>query len=206
MASAWCSFLDAVTPGPWQSWQEGLGARPCTCQLVDSQISDSHSRLNLGGQRVPVNPDITQRRPQVPVREESSTSESKEEFQDSRGSPAPGDLEDPTPTLGIFSPSSQTGVPHTVTTFVGDPVSSGNVDMESNTEVGISQADLIEEAKFYQDMAINYQNAYEALLAQQAELQGKFEAQSRLIQEASAAIDAAEGEAKIKHQELLHVR
>ena len=66
--------------------------------------------------------------------------------------------------------------------------------------------DLIEDAKFYQDVAINYQNAYEALLAQQAELQGMFEAQSHLIQETSAAIDAAETEAKTHHQELLQVR
>ena len=55
-------------------------------------------------------------------------------------------------------------------TSMGNPVSSGNVDMESSTEVGISQEDLIEDAKFYQDMVINYQNAYKALLAQQAEL------------------------------------
>ena len=41
---------------------------------------------------------------------------------------------------------------------MGDPVSSGNVDVESSTEVGISQEDLIEDAKFYQ-------NTYEALLS-----------------------------------------
>ena len=80
------------------------------------------------------------------------------------------------------------------------------VDIELNTGEGISQEDLIEDAKFYQDAAINYQNAYEALLAQQVELQSKFEAQSHLIQEASAAIDAAETEAKTHHQELLCVR
>ena len=89
---------------------------------------------------------------------------------------------------------------------MGNPVSSGNVDIESSTEVGISQGNLIKDAKFYQDVAINYQNAYEALLTQQAELQGKFKAQSHLIQEASAAIDAAESKAKTKHQELLRIR
>ena len=106
------------------------------------------------------------------------TSESEEEFQDSRSSPAPGGLEEPTPAPGIFPPSFQTGVSQVVTTSMGNPVSSGSMDMESSTEVGISQEDLIEDAKFYQDAAINYQNAYEALLAQQAELQGKFKAQS----------------------------
>ena len=45
-----------------------------------------------------------------------------------------------------------------------------------------------------------------ALLAQQAELQDKFEAQSHLVQEASAAIDATETEAENCNQELLHIR
>ena len=70
----------------------------------------------------------------------------------------------------------------------------------------MSQEDLIEDAKFYQDVAINYQNAYEVLLAQQAELQDKFKAQSCLMEEASAAIHAAETEAQQHHQELLHLR
>ena len=61
------------------------------------------------------------------------------------------------------------------------------MDVELNTGEGISQEDLIKDAKFYQDAAINYQNAYEALLAQQVQnFKDKFEAQSHLIQEASA--------------------
>ena len=91
-------------------------------------------------------------------------------------------------------------------TSLSDPVPAGEVDIELNMGVGISQEDMIKDAKFYQDAAINYQNAYEALLAQQAELQDRFKAQSHLIQEASAAIDIAETEAKTHHQELLHVR
>ena len=60
----------------------------------------------------------------------------------------------------------------------------------------MSSQDLIKDAKFYQDVALDYQNAYEALLAQQVELQDKFKAQSCLIEEASAAIHAAETEAQ----------
>ena len=51
--------------------------------------------------------------------------------------------------------------------------------------------DLIEDAKFYQDAALNYQNAYEALHVQQVELQSKYSAQSYLIKEASVAVKAA---------------
>ena len=139
----------------------------------------------------------------MPVNEEHSDSGSEEEFQDSRSSP--GDLEESTPAPGIFLSSSKTEAPQIATTSVGGPISSGEVDIELNTGEGVSQEDLIE-AKFYQEAVINYQNAYEALLAQQGELQGKFEAQSHLIQEASAAIDVAETEAKTHHQELLCVR
>ena len=55
-------------------------------------------------------------------------------------------------------------------------------------------------------MAINYQNTYEVLLAQQAELQNKCKAQSGLMEEASAAIHTAETETQQCHQELLHLK
>ena len=68
-------------------------------------------------------------------------------------------------------------------------------EVETNQEA-IYPQDLIEDAKFYQDVALNYQNAYEVLLAQQGELQDKFKALSSLMEEASATIHAAEMEAK----------
>ena len=40
------------------------------------------------------------------------------------------------------------------------------------------------------NVALDYQNTYEALHAQQVELQGKYTAQASLIEEASAAIKA----------------
>ena len=55
-------------------------------------------------------------------------------------------------------------------------------------------------------MALDYQNVYEALPAQQVELQGKYTAQASLIVEALAAIKAAEAEAQCRHQELLDVQ
>ena len=51
------------------------------------------------------------------------------------------------------------------------------------------------DAKFYQDTAVDYQNAYEALHAQQVELQAKYSEQTYVIKEALAAIKAAEAEA-----------
>ena len=60
--------------------------------------------------------------------------------------------------------------------------------------------------KFYQDVPLDYQNTYLALLEQQVELQGKFSMQSSLIEEASVAIKATKAEAKKRHQELLNFK
>lgn len=45
-------------------------------------------------------------------------------------------------------------------------------------------------------MALDYRNAYEALHAQQLELQGKYSMQAYLIEEALPAIKPAEAEAQ----------
>ena len=75
--------------------------------------------------------------------------------------PASGDLAEPTPAPGIFPSSSKIEAPQMSTISLGDPVSSGEADVKLNTDEGISQEDLTKDAKFYQDAAINYQNAYE---------------------------------------------
>ena len=56
--------------------------------------------------------------------------------------------------------------------------------------------DLIQDAKFYQDTALELQGAYEDLYQWQIELQGKYNEQSKLLKEVSAAIKAADAEAK----------
>ena len=118
-------------------------------------------------------------------------------------------LEPPTSTpKHIPGPAEVTAPPQSNTSFVsmGGLIPSGEVDINQVGDGALSQEDLIEDAKFYQDVAINYQNTYEALLAQQAELQDKFKAQSCLMEEASEAIHAAETEAQQCHQELLCLR
>ena len=60
-----------------------------------------------------------------------------------------------------------------------------------NSESGmgaISTANLIEDAKFYQDTVIGYQDAYETLWLQQEELQHRYSQQVKLVQEASEAL------------------
>ena len=70
----------------------------------------------------------------------------------------------------------------------------------------LDHANLIEDAKFYQDAALNYQNAYEVLYVQHVELQSKYSVQSYLIKEASFAIKAAKAESQLQHQELIDAR
>ena len=66
--------------------------------------------------------------------------------------------------------------------------------------------DLVEDAKFYQDTAVELQGMYEDLYQKQVELEPKYEEQSNLLKEASVAIQAVEAEAKQRHQNLLYVQ
>ena len=62
----------------------------------------------------------------------------------------------------------------------------------------INTANLIEDIKFYQDAALGYQDAYEALQLQQEDLQHQFTQQAHLVQEACEALRAAEVESSIQ--------
>lgn len=75
---------------------------------------------------------------------------------------------------------------------------------EGHAKGDLNHIDLIEDAKFYQDTALNYQNAYEFVHVQQVELQSKYSAQSYLMEEALVAIKAAE--AQQCHQDLLYAK
>ena len=59
--------------------------------------------------------------------------------------------------------------------------------------------DLLEDAKFYQDVAVELQTAYDTL-------QKRFNHQSHLMEEASGALRAAETQASQRQQELFEVQ
>ena len=199
MQSMLHSFMEAVIPGQRQSLQEGLRSHPHTHQPRRSlAIGPSCSRSSSKDQRVPIDPNMSQRRSVILANEGQSESGSEEEFQDSRDRLVPENQVEPIPAPQPTLNPMEVGAP--LTMAMGGLIPSGEV--ETNQEA-ISPEDLIEDAKFYQDAALNYQNAYEGLLVQQAELQDKFKAQSSLMEEASATIHAAEMEAEQCHQELL---
>ena len=76
--------------------------------------------------------------------------------------------------------------------------------LDSESRMGaIGTANLIEDAKFYQDTELEYQDAYETLWLQQEELQHRYTQQAQLVQEASEALRAAEVQSSIRQQEFV---
>ena len=74
--------------------------------------------------------------------------------------------------------------------------------LNSESDVGaISTADLIEDAKFYQDATIGYQDVYETLRIQQEELQHRYAQQAPLVEKASKALQAVKAESSARHKE-----
>ena len=60
----------------------------------------------------------------------------------------------------------------------------------------------MEDIKYFHNAALSYQDTYEALQLQQAELQTKFTEQAKLVQEASEALKAVEAESTARQQEI----
>ena len=127
-----------------------------------------------------------------------SDDEEEEEFQDSRE-----DQFDQIPVSNLNPPPAlDLGWPGPI--LMGHPgtsVQGGNQTVGWEGEDMVE--DLVQDAKFYQDTALELQGAYEDLYQWQIELQGKYDEQSKLLKEASAAIKAAHAEAKQRHQALL---
>ena len=75
------------------------------------------------------------------------------------------------------------------------PLTSGEEESQSSLHTG----DLLEDTKFYQDVAIELQTAYQTL-------QRKFTQQAHLMEEASGALHTAESQASERQQELLKLQ
>ena len=76
--------------------------------------------------------------------------------------------------------------------------------LDSEQGAGASHtANLLEDVRYFQNVALGYQDAYEALQLQQEELQTRFTQQAQLVQEASEALRAAEIESSVWQQEIV---
>ena len=208
MASLWHSFVEAVTPGHDLPGQGGgghhnhtVGGCPLSCEPVESHVREACSRSSSDHRGVPGDPNVTSRKllrlgwRSLGVRMRKSLR-------------TQGSIYLLRMLLNIPQTRKQAPIPHSSTS--SHLTHSLGVSQGGQGEVhckGImDHANLIENAKFYQDTALNYQNAYEALHAQQVELQGRYSAQASLIEEALAAVKAVEAEAQQRHEQLLDVQ
>ena len=113
-------------------------------------------------------------------------SESEEDEQEQRNPLDPGDLASQI-TVRRPRPAPVPVIPPEEESALEDseaPETTG----EEESEGGLHTGDLLEDAKFYQDVAVELQTAYETL-------ESRFTQQARLMEEASGALHAAESEA-----------
>ena len=80
------------------------------------------------------------------------------------------------------------------------PEDSGSLQSQVEESIGgLVTSNLLEDAKFYQDVAVELQTTYDTL-------QQRFTQQARLMEEASGALHAAESQASKRQRELLKVQ
>ena len=134
-------------------------------------------------------------------------SSSEDEFQDSKEGPPPRSLaESVTATRVPQVATSQTAQPQRNLTRhhiePTGPVESPETPSSVESASAHHTANLLEDIKYFHNAAVSYQDAYEALQLQQAELQTKLTKQAQLVQEASEALKAVEAESTARQQEI----
>ena len=156
------------------------------------------SRTDLEQRMVADNPKVLERVCQVEV--EDLGPESDEDEQEQRNPLDPGDLASqitvrrPRPRLTPTAPPEEdfdledSEAPETT----GEEESEGAVG-------GLLTGNILEDAKFYQDVAVELQTAYDTL-------ESRFTQQARLMEEASGALHAAESKASKRQRELLKLQ
>ena len=172
------------------------------CESRSSHVRESSSKAPLEHREVWADLNVHPAREDQNARVEGSDGDSDVEFQDSREVLHPRTLTDSVtvprsiPTTSVTNTaSSSTGL---TTIHTSQQSESGDIGTGA-----ISAADLIEDAKFYQDAAIGHQDAYETLRIQQEELQHRYIQQAQLVEEASEALRDAEAESSMRHQEFV---
>ena len=118
--------------------------------------------------------------------------------EDQQGQRNPMDSGDLAAQIAVRRPSP-TPTPHPMERTGPEDSKSSHSSMEEESMGGLVTSNLLEDAKFYQDVAVELQTAYDTL-------QKRFAQQSRLMEEASGALHAAESQASKRQWELLKVQ
>ena len=199
MASLWQSFVGVLTPGHGLVGQGAVNPNRAVGGTQPHECSQDHAQVGGGPNPRGVQMDL-RRDPRVRT-EVITDDEEEEEFQDSsedQPDQLPVSNLNPPPALDLGQPGP---------TLMGHPstsVQGGNQSVGWEGEDMVE--DLVQDAKFYQDTALELQGAYEDLYQWQVKLQGKYDEQSKLLKEVSMAIKAADVEAKQRHQALHDVQ
>ena len=162
-----------------------------------SHVRGSSSKASLEHKEVKGDLNVNPARDYQNARVEGSNTDSDLEFQDSKEVLHPGSLAASITVMKSFPTTLTTSSSSTRLTQIHacQHSESRGSQWVLNSEGGtgaISTADLIEDAKFYQDTALGYQDAYETLCVQQEELQNRYTQQVQLVEEASEALRAEE--------------
>ena len=216
MAHLWKSFVDALAP-PKRDEQPRREGVTLNCTVGEHPLSHcepSSQAVGHSSRALPEYREVTRADLNIPPPRLTSARvaevdlSSEDEFQDSKEDPHPRSLAESitatrVPQVSTFQtaqPSSPNQTEHHIKQT--GPVES--LQTPSSVESANTQhtANLLEDIKYFHNATLSYQDAYEALQLQQAELQTKFTEQAQLVQEASEALKAVEAESTAKQQEI----
>ena len=213
MAQLWKSFVEALAPPrhDQQQRREGVTLNHTVGECPLSHWEANSQAMGRGSRAPPEYQEVMRANLNIPPPRISSArvaevnSSSDEEFQDSKTEQQPRSLAESitatrvpqvaTQQTNQLSPNqSRCQQQQTESVESVQIPSSSPSSVESVDSVNTHTADLLEDVKYFHNAALSYQDAYEALQVQQAELQTKFTEQAQLVQKASEALKAVEAE------------
>ena len=186
-----------------------VSGHPLPQREAEGQAMGRGSGALLGNREV-MRANLNAPPPSTPsARATEVNSSSEDEFQDSNTQPVPMSLAQSITATRVPQVAQQTSQPPSPTR-IGQAQRTESVESvqtlglaESVESVNSHMANLLEDVRYFHNAALSYQDAYEALQAQQVELQTKFKEQAQLVQEASDALKANEAESAACQQELV---
>ena len=178
MALPWCSFVEAVTPGHDWSGQGGsghhncmVGGHPLSHKPADGCVRRDMLQVKLQSLKGTGWPQCDTQKTSHQVKGEESESEDEEEFEDSRENLPPKDPVEPSSThewVPLPINAIHSSQPSLSLSSLPGPTSQAvigqDITGEGRHEGDLDHTDFIEDAKFYQDAALDYQNTYEAYM------------------------------------------
>ena len=213
----WKSFVEALAPPKCDQQQRRggvalnhtVGERPLPHREANSQAVGQGSRAQSESREV-MRANLNAPPQSIPsARVAEVDSSSNDEFQDSNTEPPPRSLAESITATRVPQVATQQTNQLSLNQIRRQEQQTGSVEpvqspssVESVESVNSHTANLLEDVEYFHNTALSYQDAYEALQAQQVELQTRFTEQAQLVQEASETLKTVEAESAARQQEL----